>query len=59
MKRQLLAVSSLAMLLLSPLVQASPIPESVTTKDGVKPFAGCSEYMSCEVLAEEGSYRVI
>jgi len=49
----------LAALLLSPLAQASPIPESIVTRDGIKPFAGCSEFMSCEVLAEEGSYRVI
>ncbi|MEO3991381.1 hypothetical protein [Pseudocitrobacter cyperus] len=59
MKRQLLAASGLAALLLSPLVVADDIPENLATKDGVRPFAGCSEYMNCEVLAEEGRYQVI
>lgn len=59
MKRQLLTASGLAALLLSPLALADDIPESLTTKDGVRPFAGCSEYMNCEVLAEEGRYQVI
>ncbi|MBE0131175.1 hypothetical protein [Citrobacter amalonaticus] len=49
----------LSIFLTSTLVQASEIPESATTKEGVRPFAGCSEYMNCEVLAEEGRYQVI
>ncbi|HII2217026.1 TPA: hypothetical protein ACYZ0L_003271 [Escherichia coli] len=37
----------------------STIPATITTKEGVKPFMGCGEYMNCEILAEEGAYRVI
>ncbi|WP_312629037.1 hypothetical protein [Scandinavium sp.] len=47
MKRQLLAVSDLAALLLSPLAQADNIPESIRTKEGTKPFDGCDEWFSC------------
>lgn len=57
--KRYLFYAGLTMLLTSPLVQASDIPESATTKEGVRPFAGCSEYMNCEVLAEEGRYQVI